>query len=514
MFGRLYLSLSLVSFLCGAICVNAAADVFDIDTVKTSEAYRACYCVSMGAARHGDRTYITYMEYNSFDVWLTYYSHSADTVATPVEIPSLTGYNDHNSGTVAVDSGGYIWLLGGGHVRPGKPIIVVRSTHPDDISSWEPPITVETAWGSAYSVMICDRYGKLHIVYRQGPNDQPNAKLMYKTYDSVNGLMNGPNNGLLVQGSQNNVPWFPKMDYDRDRDVVYLVWCYKHYQASGLDRYGAGSFAFSDNGGQTWKKGDGTQYNLPITSGSRDMFHGDAGRGRRCMITVRDDGDFFISSLNTETAISRYFCSFYDAGWQNVYVDDRGWGTIADDGDEIYAFYAFADTLFYSTSGDGINWSMRTPAFVTPSDCGVQPYMACSRGTDSGAVEIAFTTRITDGSNNGRVFFAHKGMGAAVEFPERTWPSGDLAISTHPSPFRESVDIIFTLPRDTRLALGIYEVSGRRIRKLVDGNTEAGIHRVVWDGRDDNGMRRDNGLYFIRATAGGVKTAIKVIVVE
>jgi hypothetical protein len=497
-----------------AVSLNAAADVFDIDTVKTSDAYRACYCVSMGAARHEDRTYITYMEHASYDVWLTYYSHSADTVATPVEISCLTGYNNHNSGTVAVDSGGYIWVLGGGHVSTGKPMIIVRSTNPNDISLWEPPVTVETAWGSAYSVMICDRNDRLHIVYRQGPNDQPNAKLMYKTYDSVSGLVNGPNNGLLVQGSQNNVPWFPKMAYDPERDVIYLVWCYKHYQSSGVDRTGAGSFACSDDGGQTWTKGDGTQYNLPITSSTRDMFHGDAGRGRRCIITVRDDGDYFISSLNTETPVSRYFCSFHDAGWQNIYVDERGWGTIADDGVDLYAVYAFNDTLFCSTSSDGVSWSVADPVFVTLTDYAVQPYMSYSSGTAGGAVEIAFTTMIADGSDNGRVFFAHKEMSAEVEFDEGSRPRGGLVISAQPSPFRGSVAIACTLLRDRRITLGIHDASGRRIRTLVEESAGAGVHRFMWDGRQENGVRGDNGLYFIRAEAGGISAVSKVIAVK
>jgi hypothetical protein len=46
--------------------------------------------------------------------------------------------------------------------------------------------------------------------------------------------------------------------------------------------------------------------------------------------------------------------------------------------------------------------------------------------------------------------------------------------------------------------LDIYDVSGHRVRGLVNGNFTAGRHRILWDGRDDHGHTAASGIYFYR----------------
>jgi flagellar hook assembly protein FlgD len=41
-------------------------------------------------------------------------------------------------------------------------------------------------------------------------------------------------------------------------------------------------------------------------------------------------------------------------------------------------------------------------------------------------------------------------------------------------------------------------VLGRSIRKLADGNQNAGEHKVIWDGKDGNGATLASGIYLIR----------------
>ncbi|MBK7702255.1 MAG: hypothetical protein IPI34_04845 [bacterium] len=56
-----------------------------------------------------------------------------------------------------------------------------------------------------------------------------------------------------------------------------------------------------------------------------------------------------------------------------------------------------------------------------------------------------------------------------------------------PYPFNPSTVIRFSLPQAGPVSLRIYDVRGRQVRSLVEGNREAGAHSVVWDGRDDRG---------------------------
>ena len=56
--------------------------------------------------------------------------------------------------------------------------------------------------------------------------------------------------------------------------------------------------------------------------------------------------------------------------------------------------------------------------------------------------------------------------------------------------------IQFRLPRASKVRLRLYDVAGREIRRLVDGLADAGVHSVVWDGRDSTGRPAGAGIYF------------------
>ncbi len=71
-----------------------------------------------------------------------------------------------------------------------------------------------------------------------------------------------------------------------------------------------------------------------------------------------------------------------------------------------------------------------------------------------------------------------------------------------PNPFNASTEIRFSLPEDGNASLVIYDLLGKAVRTLVSGPCEAGVHRVVWDGRDDAGNPVPSGVYIYRLTAG------------
>lgn len=84
-------------------------------------------------------------------------------------------------------------------------------------------------------------------------------------------------------------------------------------------------------------------------------------------------------------------------------------------------------------------------------------------------------------------------------------PSGLLAdlglCASHPNPFNREARIAFELPRPGRLELGIYGVTGERVRTLLRGTRAAGAHTVIWDGRDDAGHPVGGGVFFWKLRA-------------
>lgn len=76
-----------------------------------------------------------------------------------------------------------------------------------------------------------------------------------------------------------------------------------------------------------------------------------------------------------------------------------------------------------------------------------------------------------------------------------------------PNPFSSETSIRYGLPYACDIRLAVYDVQGRLVRTLVDGNVTAGSHTVTWDSKDDQRNQLPAGTYFCQMrTPEGVKT--------
>jgi hypothetical protein len=83
----------------------------------------------------------------------------------------------------------------------------------------------------------------------------------------------------------------------------------------------------------------------------------------------------------------------------------------------------------------------------------------------------------------------------------------ELALAVAPNPFRSASVINWQLPVPGVVRLGVYDVSGRVVRNLVQGGAMAGTYHTAWDGRDDNGRTVPNGTYLYKLeTSAGIRT--------
>lgn len=78
----------------------------------------------------------------------------------------------------------------------------------------------------------------------------------------------------------------------------------------------------------------------------------------------------------------------------------------------------------------------------------------------------------------------------------------------YPNPFNPSTTISFAIPKDSPVAINIYNIKGQLVRKLCQTNMNKGYHKIVWDGKDEKGQEAGSGLYLIHMGTDG-KAAIK-----
>ncbi len=84
---------------------------------------------------------------------------------------------------------------------------------------------------------------------------------------------------------------------------------------------------------------------------------------------------------------------------------------------------------------------------------------------------------------------------AAVDPPART---GGLTAWSAPNPFTSATVVRFDLPRAGAVRLAVYDVTGREVARLLDGERPAGMQSVEWRA---GGV--PSGIYYVRIESGG-----------
>jgi endonuclease I len=83
-----------------------------------------------------------------------------------------------------------------------------------------------------------------------------------------------------------------------------------------------------------------------------------------------------------------------------------------------------------------------------------------------------------------------------------------------PNPFNPATTIVFELPREGTVKVGVYDVSGRLVKVLADGEYPDGEHKVLWNGRDTDGREVASGVYFYKMRSEGFEAARKMILLK
>jgi len=76
-------------------------------------------------------------------------------------------------------------------------------------------------------------------------------------------------------------------------------------------------------------------------------------------------------------------------------------------------------------------------------------------------------------------------------------------LSNHPNPFNPQTLLRFELARPGPVDLCVYDLKGRLVRRLREGEMAAGSHEVLWDGRDSRGQETGSGQYLARLVRPG-----------
>ncbi|MDO9693147.1 MAG: FlgD immunoglobulin-like domain containing protein [Candidatus Latescibacteria bacterium] len=131
-------------------------------------------------------------------------------------------------------------------------------------------------------------------------------------------------------------------------------------------------------------------------------------------------------------------------------------------------------------------------------------------GTDSESHENNWTEAGSDNREfflNASAWLLASDATAVGELPLN--PGLDLRV--RPNPFNPQTSIAFTLPAEGPARVAVYDLQGRLVRTLHEGDLAAGPHALAWDGRNDGGRAAASGVYLVRAAGGGFVNITKAV---
>ena len=157
-------------------------------------------------------------------------------------------------------------------------------------------------------------------------------------------------------------------------------------------------------------------------------------------------------------------------------------------GDSCDVFYnMYLDPLFVDINNDDLHLTENSPCI----DAGDpdSPYDPDSTVADMGRFYYAQPQGIDDN------------FGAL--------PNRISLLPNYPNPFNASTLIRYELPQSSQVKIEIYDLLGRKVTTLYDGEKQAGHHYVIWNTGDFS-----SGIYFYKLRAGEYSESRKMMLLK
>jgi hypothetical protein len=128
------------------------------------------------------------------------------------------------------------------------------------------------------------------------------------------------------------------------------------------------------------------------------------------------------------------------------------------------------------------------------------------------AEDISYEADVTVGTVREPLVLNTKGI--AFEVTEEILPATHSLSQNYPNPFNPLTTIEYSLQKQARVTLDVFNIVGQKVRTLVSALQPAGRYKIVWDGRDDLGKDVSSGIYFYRLKAGEFYESKKMVILK
>ncbi len=88
-------------------------------------------------------------------------------------------------------------------------------------------------------------------------------------------------------------------------------------------------------------------------------------------------------------------------------------------------------------------------------------------------------------------------------------PMSNFKLSNYPNPFNPETIISFSIPKESKVELTVYNIKGQKVKTLSNDDFEKGFHKLIWNGKDSSGKEVGSGIYFYKLKVNEKDKSVK-----
>ncbi len=86
--------------------------------------------------------------------------------------------------------------------------------------------------------------------------------------------------------------------------------------------------------------------------------------------------------------------------------------------------------------------------------------------------------------------------------------------NNYPNPFNPETTISFDLPQRGRVELVVYNLRGQKVKSLINEEMDMGVHKIIWNGTNNQGKEVASGVYYYRLSCGNYTKTNKMVLMK
>ena len=168
-------------------------------------------------------------------------------------------------------------------------------------------------------------------------------------------------------------------------------------------------------------------------------------------------------------------------------------------------------TLFYTLS-EGISWLIAAPMSggpVPPADTVLVSVDISGLSAGDYTGNIIITALGAGGSPDTVYVTLHIEASGMQSFRRDEMPTEFALLPACPNPFNPITTINYEVPINSQISIDIYNILGKKVATLFDGNQQPGHHTITWDASDVS-----SGIYFCQLQANDFIAVKKMILMK